>query len=462
MLAPVKPLVQAIPYLPFLQYAECFMHFDDLVLLDSCAQMDAEHGRYSFIAYDPFATLIDQPDFFNQFRQLADQYRLTTLSGYPPFQGGFAGFVSYDFARKIETLPCNAIDELNIPAVHLGLYDVVIGFDHHQQSCWIFSSGFPETDHTKRELRAQQRLDECMQLMQQPRNISVSHALVDSTMISSNFTHQEYLHAIRTIKEYILAGDVFEVNLSQRFRCSLPAALTAFELYQRLRHFNPAPFSGYANLAGATIISSSPERFLQLRNRQVEAKPIKGTQRRSQNPAEDAYLAAALKTSEKDRAENTMIVDLMRNDLSKVCEPSNVKVLQYCDLESFKNVHHLISRIQGQLESQYHAIDLLTAAFPGGSITGAPKVRAMQIIEELETVRRGPYCGSMGYIGFNGDMDLSILIRSYIIKNQTVTFNSGGAIVLDSDPESEYQETLVKAATLKKALTQTLHAEITS
>ena len=253
------------------------------------------------------------------------------------------------------------------------------------------------------------------------------------------------------VKEYIYAGDVFEVNLAQRFKCIF-SNKNSTDLYLKLRDSNPAPFSAYVNIGETTILSSSPERFIKLENNKIEARPIKGTIKRSMLDFDDRKLAKTLQQSPKDRAENIMIVDLMRNDLSRVAIPSSVSVDILCGLETYTNVHHLVSVITAELKHNHDSISLLQTCFPGGSITGAPKIRVMEIIDELEPQRRGPYCGSLGYIGGNGNLDLSILIRSIVIKGDNLTFHSGGAITLDSDPEQEWNETLLKAESLKTIL----------
>jgi para-aminobenzoate synthetase component 1 len=261
------------------------------------------------------------------------------------------------------------------------------------------------------------------------------------------------------VKDYILAGDIFEANISQRFSADLLDR--PFDLYRRLREINPATFSAYLAFDDTILASASPERFLKLTHGQVETRPIKGTRPRGKTAQEDQAFANELMKSEKDHAENVMIVDLLRNDLSRVCEDHSVQVPQLCGLESYPAVHHLVSVVTGKLTSKLTAVDLLRATFPGGSITGAPKIRAMEIIAEIEPTRRGPYCGSIGYIGFNGDMDTSIAIRTYAIKNNKVTFQAGGAVVVDSDPVDEYEETLTKARALKKALIEEEEYDLT-
>ncbi|MGF1612091.1 MAG: aminodeoxychorismate synthase component I, partial [Kiloniellales bacterium] len=269
---------------------------------------------------------------------------------------------------------------------------------------------------------------------------------------AANFTRPAYEAAVQRGIDYIHAGDIFQANLSQRFSARLPAGETPFMLYRRLRALNPAPFAAYLKFGQDVIASSSPERFLKLSDGQVESRPIKGTRPRGHDAAEDEALARELLASEKDRAENVMIVDLLRNDLSRVCRDSSVAVPELCVLERYATVYHLVSTIVGELRPGKTAVDLLEASFPGGSITGAPKIRAMEIIAELEPTRRGPYCGSIGYIGFDGDMDSSIVIRTFSIHGDQVSFQVGGGIVADSRPAEEYEETLAKGRALLAAL----------
>jgi para-aminobenzoate synthetase component 1 len=262
----------------------------------------------------------------------------------------------------------------------------------------------------------------------------------------SNFTRPDYEATIQKTIDYIHAGDIFQANISQRFDAELPQDFDPFAHYLNLREMNAAPFATYFNLGGLILSSASPERFLTVKDGIVETKPIKGTRPHIRDDeALDTLYRNSLENSEKDRAENIMIVDLLRNDLSKSCRPDNLKVTALCALESFASVHHLVSTIQGQLRAGYDALHLLEGCFPGGSITGAPKIRAMEIIDELEPTRRGPYCGSMGYIGFDGAMDSNILIRTLVYQGNAVSFQVGGGIVADSDPAEEYDETLTKA-----------------
>jgi para-aminobenzoate synthetase component 1 len=268
--------------------------------------------------------------------------------------------------------------------------------------------------------------------------------------VASTFSRDDFLRVVARTREYVLAGDIFQANLSQRLESA--AADHPFDLYLRLRARNPAPFAAYFDFGDAALVSASPERFLRLAGDAVETRPIKGTSPRGVNPRHDAALGAALYESEKDQAENVMIVDLLRNDLSKVCLDGSVKVPELCRIERYATVHHLVSTVVGTLRPGLGAVDLLRAAWPGGSITGAPKVRAMEIIAELEPTQRGPYTGSLGYVSFGGAMDTNIAIRSFVVKPGRAWFQAGGGIVADSDPEREYEETLQKARGLVAAL----------
>jgi para-aminobenzoate synthetase component 1 len=340
---------------------------------------------------------------------------------------------------------------MQFPDLILGFYDLVMSFDHQENRAWVFSSGYPAADH---ETHAEQRLAWLLnELNHLPPLAPLIENICDKEDISANFTSASYQAAVSKVIDYILAGDIFEANISQRFKAVLPAEVLPFQLYRRLRYLNPAPFAAFLNFGQIVLASASPERFLKVSGKHVEARPIKGTRKRGNTTESDARLAQELLHSEKDHAENVMIVDLLRNDLSRVCEDHSVKVTQLCGLESYAAVHHLVSVVNGTLRENFNVIDLLRASFPGGSITGAPKVRAIDIIAEIEPTQRGAYCGSIGYIGFNGDMDFSITIRTFAIKNNIATFQAGGAIVADSEPEEEYAETLTKAQALKNALT---------
>lgn len=461
------PLIEAIPFNDPFEYFRRVAERSFAIFLDSSLEHETL-GRYSYIAFDPFLTLtskdgkvkIGEDEFegdpFSEMTRILAQFQFKTQSDGTPFQGGMLGYIGYDAAHHVEHLPSAKLDDMGFQDVAFGCYDVVLGFDLLERKAWIFSSGYPEKNEKARLDRAQQRMQAALTLLLEEieKPFERSETVISRNSIRTPFSKDTYCDGVKQFIEYILAGDIFEGTLSQRFTASMPPAMTPFQLYERLRRFNPAPFSAYLNFPDQIIASASPERFLKLQAGQVETRPIKGTVRRSIDSAEDRALAMQLEHSEKDRAENVMIVDLMRNDLSRVCEDHTVKVPQLCGLESYATVHHLVSVVEGRLKPEQDAMGLLRATFPGGSVTGAPKIRAMEIIAELEPTARGPYCGSIGYIGFNGDMDTSIVIRTFTIKNNMITFQVGGAITADSDPACEYDESLAKATAMIRTLTE--------
>ncbi len=428
-------------------------------------------GRYSFIGTDPFlvmrsrgnqVTLISQDkeesregNPFDVLGKLLETYRLDSPTSPIPFWGGAVGYLSYDLCHFIERLPTTAIDDLQLPESYFGFYDTVVVLDNLENKTYIASTGFPELAGSKRLKRARLRLEEMKNrlsspLPNDPEANSANASKTTEAILKSNFTPEGYMEAVNRVREYIAAGDVFQVNISQRFETEL--TVTPYELYRRLRQLNPAPFASYLNFDGITIVSASPERFLRVDGDWVETRPIKGTMPRGKDAIEDAVLAQELLDSIKDRAENVMIVDLERNDLGRVCQYGTVKVTELAILETFTTVFHLTSTVIGKLRPDKNRIDLLKASFPGGSITGAPKVRAMEIIDELEPTRRSVYTGAIGYLGFGRNLDFNIVIRTFIIKGNRAYFQVGGGIIYDSDAGAEYQETLDKAKALIQAL----------
>jgi para-aminobenzoate synthetase component 1 len=433
-------------------------------------------GRYSFVGSSPFLVLTSRGseitltrgaeksslrgnpfDVLNNFLEV---YHLDSSSPQVPFLGGAVGYFSYDLCHFIERLPSTAVDDLRLPECYFGFYDLVVAFDNLQGRAYIISTGFPELRESERMERASQRLKEVKEKLADVPASGREAALLptSSTMrqvtLAGGFTHQEYADAVEKARQYIIAGDIFEVNLSQRFEAEL--STTPYELYCRLRQINPAPFACYLGFDEVSVVSASPERFLRVRRDWVETRPIKGTRPRGKTPEEDKTLAGELVSSVKDQAENIMIVDLERNDLGRVCRFGTIKVTELAILEVFPTVFHLTSTVVGNLRKGKNCIDLLKATFPGGSITGAPKVRAMEIIDELEPTRRSVYTGNIGYLSFNGDLDLNIAIRTFLVKGSKAYFQVGGAVVYDSDPEAEYQETLDKARALINALNMSL------
>lgn len=433
-----------------------------LLFLDSAQRSGL--GRYSFVTADPVG-LIGVPKEADPLRTLSDElaaFRIETIEGLPPFQGGAAGLFSYELAHQFERLPCAKYDDFRMPKLALAIYDWVLAFDHAREKCWLISTGYPERDERLRQRKARRRAEQAEQWLDRA-NVQAPASKVKRVRIAtpqfpidglpgftSNFDRAGYLRTIQSAIDYIHAGDCFQVNIAQRLLT--PACIPPLELYARLRQTNPAPFAGYFDLGTQAIISASPERFMRVQDGAVETRPIKGTRPRGQTPEEDRRLADELRASAKDRAENVMIVDLLRNDLGRVCEYGSVQVEALCRLESHPFVHHLVSDVRGRLRDGLGPIDLLRASFPGGSVTGAQKIRAMEIITELEQTARGAYCGSLGYLGFDGSMDSNLLIRTFVHGNGWLHASVGGGVVADSIPDNEYAETWHKAEGLLRAL----------
>jgi len=358
-----------------------------------------------------------------------------------PFAGGALGYWGYDLARRMRMLPDRADESAAMPLMMIGIYDWALVVDHEHQTAKLVShQKFSETKAL---------LNKVALLFENPQEHQVDAFQVHGK-IESNFTYQQYSEAFLQVQAYLKAGDCYQINLAQRF--GVPASGDAFDGYLNLRKLSPAPFSAYLNFPGLSIMSASPERFLRVSKGLVETRPIKGTRPRSMDATEDRYLADDLGQHKKDRAENLMIVDLLRNDLGKHCVPGSVRVPELFQVKSFANVHHLVSVVEGKLADNHDALNVLEGCFPGGSVTGAPKHRAMQIIEQLEPDQRGIYCGSIGYVGFDGNMDSNIVIRTMIYSGDEVHYSVGGGIVADSNVDAEYQETLDKASAMFELL----------
>lgn len=408
------------------------------VLLDSAAQGD-RRCHYSYVAADPVDLLVAQDD--DPFPALARRLRRRrrdAAPGLPPFQGGLAGWLSYDLGRHLEHLPPPRPAQPVFPGCVLGEFDAVAAFDHHLGRAWVIGSH--RAAHSLRD-----------RLMAAPPLPALDWSA--GTRAQPDLTAAAYQESIGRVIDYIRAGDVFQANLAQRFTATLPEGMTPFTLYRRMRALAPGPFSAFVAGGGCALASVSPERFLAVDAQgQVETRPIKGTRRRGTTPDEDSALAAELAASAKDRAENLMILDLMRNDLSRVCAIGSVRAPQRMALETFPAVHHLVSAVTGTLRPDQDSCDLLRAAWPPGSVTGAPKVRAMEIIAELETAPRGPYCGAFGWLGDDGAMDMAVAIRVAACRDGRVAVHAGGGITALSEPAAEYDETLVKAGPILRAL----------
>jgi len=447
---------------------QCFEVFRDRpfsFFLDSGMDPD-KLGRYSFMGSDPFLTLRSRGDSISLIRDGMEEVRTGNpfdvvgelLGAYAleeagiPFVGGAVGYFSYDLCHFIEDLPATTNDDLRLPECYLAFYDAALVFDHLERKAYLVANGFPELEEGKRTRKAKDKLKELKnRILQKPPVLDIEPAsMVEGIALKSNFSREQYLEAVALAREYIRAGDIFQVNLSQRFEAEL--SIPPYDLYTKLRSINPAPFASYLNFEGVSIVGASPERFLKVRGDWVETRPIKGTRPRGKTAAEDKALARELLSSIKDNAENIMIVDLERNDIGRVCRYGTVKVTERAILETYPTVFHLTSTVVGRLCEGKSRIDLLKATFPGGSITGAPKVRAMEIIDELEPTRRSVYTGSIGYLSFSSEMDLDIVIRTILIKDGRAYFQVGGGIVYDSEPEAEYLETLDKGRALIQAL----------
>lgn len=435
-----------------------------VVFFDS-ARRHERLGRYSYVAADPFEwTTIpaDGSDAIKPWAERLSSYRTDRVPELPPWQGGAAGILAYEIGRCFERLPLPRWDEFDHPNAAIGFYDAVVAFDHVEQRAWAISQGFPSTG-TARAARAEQRLasllDRLASAPTEPDRPITKVIKIDRLApcyetpyacgVVSDFSRDGYLHAVEAVIEHLRAGDAFQVNLSQRLLAPDPGDPVA--MYLRLREKNPAPFGGYLDGGEWQVASASPERMLRVEERLVETRPIKGTR-----PLGEAA-GSELLESEKDRAENVMIVDLLRNDLSRVCEDDSIDVPQLFGLETYQHVQHLVSVVTGCLRPDATIADLLEATLPGGSITGAPKIRVQKIIAALEPTARGAYCGSLAWIGFpdhDGQqaMDSNLLIRTLTRSRGWVQAPVGGGVVVQSDPAAEYDETWHKAAGLIEAI----------
>lgn len=442
----LKPLAQEIAYLEPALYAARLRGQTHVTLLESV--MRHEHlGRYSFLTCNPSQvlrvehgkTFVDGRLVERQALELLNEAlcenRLESLPGLPPFQGGYAGYVAYDYGWQLLQAKAPPRFQSLCPDMVFNRYDTVLSFDHMQERAWIVGRAPAGIEAMEGVLRG-------------------SVAPAGSHSVSgwaSNFSRPHYEEAVKKTVDYILAGDIFQANITQCFSSAEPEGFDAFAYYNSLRAKNPAPFASYLDYGDVRIVSSSPERLVNSTGTKVQARPIKGTRRRDPDPAHDAALVGQLMASRKDRAENVMIVDLLRNDLSRIAKLGSVKVPVLCGLETYANVHHLVSVVEAELRDELTNIDLLKAVFPGGSITGAPKIRAMEIIAELEGQARGVYCGSIGYLGFNATSDFNIAIRTALFSNGKAYVQGGGGITARSEPAAEYEESLTKIARLMEA-----------
>ena len=412
------------------------------VLLDS-ADPRNQLGRYSLLSAGPLLQISDQQPAKQTARLLREALQRLGPAAWPsdtalPFGAGLLGYLAYDYGRQLEALPSLACDDIALPALAFGLYDWAVVSDHQQQRSWLVCH--PSVPSSRRQA--------LLNRLQQPAATLGRFQLL--APFQADQDKAAYAAAFDRVQQYIHAGDCYQINLAQRFSSRYSGDPLA--AYATLRQRSPTPFAAYLETAQGALLSLSPERFIQVQDGRVETRPIKGTRPRGADQASDQALANELQACAKDRAENLMIVDLLRNDLGRSCKPGSIRVPELFSLESYANVHHLVSSITGQLRDDCDALDLLMRAFPGGSITGAPKIRAMQIIEELEPVRRSLYCGSVGYLGCEGQMDFNIAIRSLVCHADRIHCWGGGGIVADSIMELEYQETLTKVGNLLNTL----------
>ena len=426
--------------------------------LDSSLNSDYALGRFSFFGIDPFYILeAKNKNPFAKLRELLEEYKIPAANNSIPFLGGAVGYFAYDLGFFLEkSLARKSANDLEIPDCHFGFYNTVLIADNLKKLLYICAIGFPEKSYHLAKSLCESNLKKMHNLLSQINLPKIGNKKNkpkgNPLKLESNFSRKEYILAVNKAKGYIKNGDIYQVNLSQRFQAEM--GISDFEIYKRLRQISPSYFSAYLDCRDFQILSSSPERFLSLRGNIVTTRPMKGTRPRSKSKLKDRRLKNELLKSAKDNAELIMIVDLERNDLGRVCSYDSIKVDALRDLEEYSTVFQTTATISGRLHKDKDRVDLLTACFPGGSITGCPKIRAMEIIEELEPTRRSIYTGSLGYLSFSGNMDFNILIRSILKKDDKLYFGVGAGIVADSNPEEEYEETLVKA----KAMTEAINA----
>ncbi len=422
-------------------------------------------ARYSFFGSGPVSVLASGPavrrdpasDPFRTLRQVLPYPGVERLPDLPPFIGGAVGYLGYDFVRCLEALPSHAPDDLTVPDLSFALFDLIAAFDHQTDQVQLIycppMERFLGEARDKLYREGTDRLTELEAKLKGPSATEQTHIPIDRISFVPEQPREHYLERVRRCQRYIAAGDIYQANLSHRFTMEIPepfrtgTARLRYEqaLYRQLRRVNPSPFSGLLHLDKLSLVSSSPERLIRLQGRRAQTRPIAGTRPRGRTPDDDRRLVGELLASEKERAEHLMLVDLERNDLGRVCEYGSVNVDEFMTVEQYSHVSHIVSNISGTLRPDATSFDLIKAVFPGGTITGVPKIRCMEIIDELEPVRRGPYTGSFGYVSWNGDLDLNIIIRTLVLSERNGYLQVGAGIVADSDPAKEYEETLHKA-----------------
>jgi len=471
-----EPLYREIPYQdPFEVYRKVYSRRS--MLLESL-KGPAHISRYSFIGIDPYLAFIVKNGFveidcmgrktvsrrkpLQRLRELVTAYPQIAVKGLPPFQGGAAGMISYDFVRYLEKLPDTAVDDLDVPDAHFFLFDQVIAFDHTEGKSWVIicpgvrdtALGFSDVRNEKIDyLRdAERKMDALIDVVNgDVPSVADLPVFYSPVQIMHQTRKEQYMGMVIRAKEYIAAGDIFQANLSLRISAEI-GDIPPLNIYRILREINPSPFAAFIDFGDYSIVSSSPERLVRVIGNTVDTRPIAGTRPRGRDLNEDRKMSAELLLNEKERAEHIMLIDLERNDLGKVSDYGSVVVDDLMITEQYSHVIHIVSNVKGELAEGKDCFDVISATFPGGTITGVPKVRCMEIIEELEGRMRGPYTGSLGYIGYNGNMDLNIIIRTFLLKKGNAYVQAGAGIVADSDPEREYYESLKKAEALVHTL----------
>ncbi|MGC2063051.1 MAG: anthranilate synthase component I family protein [Thermodesulfovibrionales bacterium] len=442
----------------------CIDPYLEFTVRDGCVEIDIS-GRRTISARKPLERL----------RELLACYQQKPVEGLPPFQGGAAGLFCYDFVRYLERIPDNTVDDLKLPDAHFFMIDRLIAFDHREEKAWIIVCpgaretvlGFSESSSTQEQQRSQAETDavaiseRLSQHLTQSQTQVIARGITQQggqeimeqggVEITYDVGKEEYISMVKQAQEYIAAGDIFQTNLSLRVSADV-AGHDSWQIYKILREINPSPFAAYADFGDYQLVSSSPERLVRVRDGIVDTRPIAGTRPRGKDAGEDDLMRAELLLNEKERAEHIMLIDLERNDIGRIADYGSVHVDELMVTEDYSHVMHIVSNVEGRLAEGKDCLDVIAAVYPGGTITGVPKVRCMEIIDELEPFRRGPYTGSLGYIGFSGSMDLNIIIRTFLIKNNKAYIQAGAGIVADSDPEREYYECLKKAEALLRTL----------
>jgi anthranilate synthase component 1 len=414
-------------------------------------------GRYSFLGCDPFLVCRyskGQPaDFIASLRATLKRYRSVTLPNLPPFTGGAVGYFGYDMVRTVEDIPDTTKDDLGVDDAVLMFYKTILAFDHLKHQIHIISNLLVDESHAPLEQQYHEAVEEIRRierLLRTPIEMPLIPSGKEAVTVSSNIEKDAYLKSVEIAKEHIAAGDIFQVVLSQRFEVDLK--ISPFEIYRALRIVNPSPYMYFLKMPDTTIVGSSPEMLVKIRGREVLYRPIAGTRPRGRTESEDEALARELLADEKERAEHIMLVDLGRNDLGRVCKYGTVKVEELMVVERYSHVMHLVSSLRGELMENADLLDTLMACFPAGTVSGAPKVRAMEIINDLETTRRGVYSGAIMYVDFSNNLDSCIAIRTLVARGNKGYVQAGGGIVADSVPENEYMETVNKSRALIRAI----------